>query len=128
MHIAGNGWNGNDVFYTFLRLRRESDMDKVNDNIQRVIEKYTETTIDDWKMDYSIIPLVKRHLDSPDVQKRLVIYGFLGFAIFFVAIMNYMLISIATLSRRQRVWVYINVAVPVQRISSVCFWPRREFL
>ena len=99
---AGNGWNGNDVFYTFLRLRRESDMDKVNDNIQRVIEKYTETTIDDWKMDYSIIPLVKRHLDSPDVQKRLVIYGFLGFAIFFVAIMNYMLISIATLNRRAK--------------------------
>lgn len=99
---AGNGWNGNDVFYTFLRLRRESDMDKVNDNIQRVIEKYTETTIDDWKMDYSIIPLVKRHLDSPDVQKRLVIYGFLGFAIFFVAIKNYMLISIATLSRRAK--------------------------
>ena len=99
---AGNGWNGNDVFYTFLRLRRESDMDKVNDNIQRVIEKYTETTTDDWKMDYSIIPLVKRHLDSPDVQKRLVIYGFLGFAIFFVAIMNYMLISIATLSRRAK--------------------------
>ena len=99
---AGNGWNGNDVFYTFLRLRRDSDMDKVNDNIQRVIEKYTETTIDDWKMDYSIIPLVKRHLDSPDVQKRLVIYGFLGFAIFFVAIMNYMLISIATLSRRAK--------------------------
>lgn len=99
---AGNGWNGNDIFYTFLRLRRESDMDKVNDNIQRVIEKYTETTIDDWKMDYSIIPLVKRHLDSPDVQKRLVIYGFLGFAIFFVAIMNYMLISITTLSRRAK--------------------------
>ena len=99
---AGNGWNGNDVFYTFLRLRRESDMDKVNDNIQRVIEKYTETTIDDWKMDYSIIPLVKRQLDAPDVQKRLVIYGFLGFAIFFVAIMNYMLISIATLSRRAK--------------------------
>ena len=99
---AGNGWNGNDVFYTFLRLRRDSDMDKVNDNIQRVIEKYTETTIDDWKMDYSIIPLVKRHLDSPNVQKRLVIYGFLGFAIFFVAIMNYMLISIATLSRRAK--------------------------
>ena len=53
-------------------------------------------------MNFSIIPLVKRHLDSPDVQKRLVIYGFLGFAIFFVAIMNYMLISIATLSRRAK--------------------------
>lgn len=99
---GGYGWKGNDVFYAFLRLRRESDMEKVNGNIQRTIEKYTETTIDDWKVDYSIIPLTKRHLDYPEVQKRLVIYGFLGFAIFFVAIMNYMLISIATLSRRAK--------------------------
>ena len=45
---------------------------------------------------------MKRHLSSPEVQKRLVIYGFLGFAVFFVVIMNYMLISIATLSRRAK--------------------------
>lgn len=98
----GNGWKGNDVFYTFMRLRRASDVDKVNADIQRVIEKYTETNYDGWQMNLSVIPLTKLHTDSPDVQKRLVIYGFLGFAIFFVAIMNYMLISIATLSRRAK--------------------------
>ena len=101
-YYSGAGWNGNDVFYAFLRLRDASDIDKVNANIQRVIGKYTSLEFDGWKMNFSIIPLVKRHLDSPDVQKRLVIYGFLGFAIFFVAIMNYMLISIATLSRRAK--------------------------
>ena len=97
---GGAGWNGNDVFYAFLRLHHASDIDKVNSKIQRVIEKYTSSQIDDWKEDYSIIPLVKYHLESSEVQKRLFIYGFLGFAIFFVAIMNYMLISIANLSRR----------------------------
>ena len=95
---GGAGWNGNDVFYAFLR----SDIDKVNSKIQRVIEKYTSSQIDDWKEDYSIIPLVKYHLESSEVHKRLFIYGFLGFAIFFVAIMNYMLISIANLSRRAK--------------------------
>ena len=99
---GGYGWKGNDVFYTFLRLRNATDIDKVNDNIQRVIEKYTPAQYDDWKMNFSVIPLVKYHLISSDVQKRLIIYGFLGFAIFFVAIMNYMLISIATLSRRAK--------------------------
>lgn len=99
---GGRGWNGNDIFYAFLRLRHASDVDKVNNNIQRVIEKYTKSQFDGWKNDFSVIPLVKRHLDSSDVQKRLIIYGFLGFAIFFVAIMNYMLISIATLSRRAK--------------------------
>lgn len=101
-YCAGAGWNGNDVFYAFLRLRDASDIEKVDSNIQRLIEKYTETKIDDWQMDFSVIPLTKLHLDSPNVQKRLIIYGFLGFAIFFVAIMNYMLISIATLSRRAK--------------------------
>lgn len=99
---SGAGWNGNDVFYAFLRLHHASDIDKVNSKIQRVIEKYTSSQIDDWKEDYSIIPLVKYHLESSEVQKRLFIYGFLGFAIFFVAIMNYMLISIANLSRRAK--------------------------
>ena len=94
---GGYGWKGNDVFYTFLRLRNAADIDKVNDNIQRVIEKYTPAQYDDWKMNFSVIPLVKYHLISSDVQKRLIIYGFLGFAI-----MNYMLISIATLSRRAK--------------------------
>lgn len=101
-YYAGAGWNGNDVFYAFLRLRHASDIDKVNSKIQRVIEKYTSSQIDDWKEEYSIIPLVKYHLESSEVQKRLFIYGFLGFAIFFVAIMNYMLISIANLSRRAK--------------------------
>lgn len=99
---GGAGWNGNDVFYAFLRLHHASDIDKVNSKIQRVVEKYTSSQIDDWKEDYSIIPLVKYHLESSEVQKRLFIYGFLGFAIFFVAIMNYMLISIANLSRRAK--------------------------
>lgn len=99
---GGAGWNGNDVFYAFLRLHHASDIDKVNSKIQRVIEKYTSSQIDDWKEDYSIIPLVKYHLESSEVQKRLFIYGFLGFAIFFVAIMNYMLISIANLSCRAK--------------------------
>lgn len=98
----GAGWEGNDVFYAFLRLRNASDLDAVNSNIQRMVQKHADTEWDGWKTDYSVIPLVDRHLDNPNVQKRLLILGFLGFAIFFVAIMNYILISIATLSRRAK--------------------------
>lgn len=98
----GNGWQGNDVFYALLRLRKTSDCDAVNSNIQRMVQKHTSTEWDGWKTEYSVIPLVDRHLDNPNTHKRLVILCFLGFAIFFVAIMNYILISIATLSRRAK--------------------------
>ena len=101
-YASGNGWNGNDIFYAFARLRHASDIDKVNSKIQQVMAKYSPLQWDDWKLEYSVVPLSKRHLDSADTQKRLMIFGFLGFSVFFVAIMNYMLISIATISRRAK--------------------------
>lgn len=101
-YMMGNGWNGNDVFCAVLRVRDASDIEYVDRNIQRITEKYTPATFDNWHIDFHVIPLVKQHLQSSDVKKRLVIYGFLGFSIFFVAIMNYMLVSIATLSRRAK--------------------------
>lgn len=101
-YVGGAGWKGNDVCYAFLRLRQASDLEEVDRSIQSMVQKYTETEIDNWQIDYEIAPLTDKHLDSPEVQKRLVIYGFLGGAIFFVAIMNYMLIAIATLSRRAK--------------------------
>ena len=39
---------------------------------------------------------------TQNTRTRLYIYGFLGFAIFFVAIMNYVLVAIATMSRRAK--------------------------
>ena len=41
-------------------------------------------------------------IEEANTRTRLYIYGFLGFAIFFVAIMNYVLVAIATMSRRAK--------------------------
>lgn len=101
-YLGGGNWNSNDVYYAFLRLRKASDLEAVNGNIQRMVEKHTAAEWDGWKEDFSVIPLADRHLDNPNTQKRLVILGFLGFAIFFVSIMNYILVTIATLSRRAK--------------------------
>ena len=98
----GNGWRGNDIFYSILRLRRAGDIDAVNANIQRVIEKYISTDVNGQKFYFSVISLPDSHTDDPDTRQHLAILGFLGFAIFFVAAMNYILISIATLSRRAK--------------------------
>ena len=98
----GAGWGGNDIFYAVFRTGEASDIEVVNDNIQRMVEKYMPTEHNGWKLELSVIPLATRHQTSSETTKRLVIYGFLGFSIFFVAIMNYMLIVIATLGRRAK--------------------------
>lgn len=98
----GAGWGGNDIFYAVFRTGEASDIEVVNDNIQRMMEKYMPTEHNGWKLELSVIPLATKHQTSSETTKRLVIYGFLGFSIFFVAIMNYMLIVIATLGRRAK--------------------------
>ena len=98
----GYGWKGNDMFYSILRLRHAGDIDAVNANIQRVIEKYEDTNVQGIKVDFSVISLPDFHTTNPDVRQHLAILSFLSFAIFFVAAMNYILISIATLSHRAK--------------------------
>lgn len=101
-YLYGNGWKGNDIFYAVLRLRHAGDLDAVNANINRVVGRHTDLSFDGWRNEFSVIPLTKFHTDNASARKRLAILGFLGFAIFFVAAMNYILISIATLSRRAK--------------------------
>lgn len=101
-YLYGNGWKGNDIFYAVLRLRHAGDLEAVNANINRVVGRHTDLSFDGWRNEFSVIPLTKFHTDNASARKRLAILGFLSFAIFFVAAMNYILISIATLSRRAK--------------------------
>ena len=101
-YVFGNGWKGNDIFYAVLRLRHAEDVDAVNAGIDRVIGRHTPLSYDGWRTEFSVISLPDLHTDSPDTRQRLAILGFLGFAIFFVSAMNYILISIATLSHRAK--------------------------
>lgn len=101
-YINGAGWNGNDVFYAILRLRNATDVEAVNANLQRTVQQHTETEWDGWKSYFSVLPLPKFHTVNSDVSKRLLILGVLGFAIFFVSAMNYILVAIASLSRRAK--------------------------
>ena len=53
-------------------------------------------------MEFSILPLPDIYLSYPDSVRRLVILGVLGFSIFFVSIMNYVLAAVASFSRRAK--------------------------
>ena len=101
-YMNGASWNGNDVFYAILRLRNATDVEALNANLQRTVQQHTETEWDGWKSHFSVIPLPQFHTANSDVCKRLLILGVLGFAIFFVSAMNYILVAIASLGRRAK--------------------------
>lgn len=99
--MGGGVWGRNDIYYTIIRVKEGLSREETNRALDKMIAKYLPAT-DQWKFVCDALPLVDIHLDSSDTRTRLIIYGFLGFAVFFVAIMNYILIAIATLSRRAK--------------------------
>lgn len=102
-YIGGGTWGRNDIYYTILRLRDGVDREEINRQIYKAMQKYYPDSADDeWRNFYDAQPLPEIHLDDSNTRTRLYIYGFLGFAIFFVAIMNYVLVAIATMSRRAK--------------------------
>lgn len=101
---TGQGtWNNNDIYIALFRLKHPQDIVAMNERVQKAVESYTET--DDgkgYREDYDVVPLQDLYVSLPDVQRRLVILGVLGFSIFFVSIMNYILAAVASFSRRAK--------------------------
>ena len=102
-YVGGGAWGRNDIYFIILRLREGVDREDFNRRMYKAMQKYYPDSADDeWRSIYDAQPLPEIHLDNANTRTRLCIYGFLGFAIFFVAIMNYVLVAIATMSRRAK--------------------------
>ena len=96
-------WGTNNLYGVLFRLKRPADVDAMNSRIQKAVEQYTDTHLgDDVVTEYSVLPLYKVYRSLPDSTRRLVILGVLGFSIFFVSILNYVLRAVAAMSRRAK--------------------------
>ena len=102
-YFGGGDWTRNDIYLTIVRKKDDVDRETLNREIGKAMEQYRPNKPDAEKIHvYDAQPLVDIQWDSKDTRTRLYIYGFLGFAVFFVAIMNYVLIAIATMNRRAK--------------------------
>lgn len=96
-------WGTNNLYGVLFRLKQPADVDAMNSSIQKAVEQYTDTHLgDDVVTEYSVLPLYKVYRSLPDSTRRLVILGVLGFSIFFVSILNYVLRAVAAMSRRAK--------------------------
>ena len=97
-------WNSNDIYMIYVRLHHEDDLEKLNSRITEVVGRYTEVKDPDSGegMECQVIPVTDFYFSSSDNVRRLVILAVLGFSIFFVSGMNYVLAAIATMGRRAK--------------------------
>ena len=97
-------WSSNDIYMIYVRLRHEGDLEKVNSRITEVVGRYTSVKdrYDGGSMECQVIPATDYYFSNPDNVQRLIILAVLGFSIFFVSGMNYVLAAIATMGRRAK--------------------------
>ena len=96
-------WGMNNIYHTFFRLKHPGDVERMNSGVQKAVEQYTDTHLgEDVVTEYNVVPLSEVHRSAPDAMRRLVILGVLGFSIFFVSGMNYVLGAVAAMSRRAK--------------------------
>ncbi len=101
---GGNySWQGGDSYPEYIRFRSGADKSVVNARIDAMIEKYRP---EESKTKYGYTAFVKSIRDTyrnyESVKRMRNIMSVLGFAILFIAALNYVLISISSLTYRAK--------------------------
>lgn len=118
-------WTQNDIYMIYVRLHRAADKDELHRRATEAIARYTpvKDPYDGSSMEGGIIPVEDFYLSSPDNVRRVVILFVLGFSIFFVSGMNYVLAAIATIGRRAKmVGVHKCCGADSGRVMGMFLW------
>ena len=96
-------WQGGDSWLQYVRLRPGADMEAVNSRMEAMIDKYRS---DEDRKQYGytafLAPLTETYRQTDGVQMMTQVMFVLGLAILLIATLNYVLVSIASLSRRAK--------------------------
>lgn len=96
-------WQGGDSWLEYVRLRPGAEIEAVNSRMDAMIDKYRS---DDDRKQYGytafIAPLTDTYRELEGMQMMTQVMFVLGLAILLIATLNYVLVSIASLSRRAK--------------------------
>ena len=100
-------WMGGGNYPTFVRLKKDADMDYINQRINPIVGNYLDST--DFyksgsvkKVEISLTPLKGYNLQQPSNMAMVIILSILGLVLLLTAAFNYALISISSLSHRAK--------------------------
>lgn len=95
------GWQSGGNYDGFLRLRSPKDADWLNERISAVIARHIPSDFA-YELRGRVVPVRSLHLDDSQVRKMVWVMFFLGIVLLFTTTLNYVLISVASLTRRAK--------------------------
>lgn len=96
-------WNGNDAWQTCIRFPEgyKVDIDEIDAKLNVMSQRHAPDT-NSWKVRYTLAPIQDTYLRYESVRNRNMVMWVLGIALLLMTTLNYVLITIASLSRRAK--------------------------
>ena len=97
----GMGWQSGGNYDGFVRLRSPQDADWLNERISAAVARHLPSD-SGLELSVHIVPIRSVHLGEAQVRKMVWIMFFLGAVLLFTTTLNYVLISISSLTQRAK--------------------------
>ena len=96
-------WTGQDSYTTFIKLCEGADIAQVEAVMPEFVRNHgIEDYCKEWQMTYHFVPLTSTIYVESDVRAMQMIYSAIALIALVVACMNYVLLTISSLSERSR--------------------------
>ena len=101
--LGNYSWRGGDSYHSYARLRPGVDVERLNQRYDELVHtKYLSKLPEGTNWLTYVAPLRDTYRNYPEVKRMRTTLSIMGFAILFIAALNYALIAIASLSRRAK--------------------------
>ena len=94
-------WAGGDSWKSYIRIKPGTDIEALNKHMNIVVQQNVPS-IAGYKMEADARPIRDTYRNYAEVKRMSTIMSILGGAILFITALNYVLISISSLSRRAK--------------------------
>lgn len=96
-------WNHGDSFLGYVRLRAEGSIDRINPYVKsRIVDVHVPYREGGASYNFFLKPLKGFYSGQDEVRRMVLIMSTLALAILFIVSLNYVLISVSSLSRRAK--------------------------
>lgn len=99
--IGNYSWDGGDSWKEYIRLKQDIDLDELNKRIDMVVQQHIPRS-DKLGITVMAKPVRDTYRGYDEVKRMRNIMLILGISILFITTLNYVLISISSLSRRAK--------------------------
>lgn len=99
------GWGSDDSYQAYIRLRPDIDRAVLEAKIPALIGRHVDREDERQKgvvEEYMLLPVADMYTRDPEVRRMVTIMSLLGFALLFIAALNYVLIAVSSLPFRAR--------------------------